>query len=187
MNIRAPRILLAILAAAAITTTLHAQSDDTGSSFPDPYWPDLHQNNRAVGFGSVLMASGGYDVNAWKELRAFNWCDVIIGNPGDSDQVGKPIGRTLDERLAAAAGDDDNVSEFACWDVLATTTYQLVECPDGRAYIARSGFGVQLADRNNGELFAWDEISLCSDDGLGGSALSAKRPLDISKIRKTAK
>src|SRR5690606_26027509 len=38
-------------------------------------WPKLHKHNRAVAFGSVLIAGNGSNVMDWTKVEAHNYCD----------------------------------------------------------------------------------------------------------------
>ena len=70
-----------------------------------------------------------------------------------------------------------------------TTAYQLVECPDGRAYITRSGEGVFLRSRNDGDIVGWAEGVACGPDGglslAAADRMNRARPLDLKNLHVT--
>ncbi len=194
---------LSVLVAAGVAvvlTTVAFANDDTPSTptvpgepvpgdvvaYPDPwFWPDLHDHNRAVAFGSLILVGGGSSIDQWKEVRPYGYClassgDIVIGNP------------TTGERGNTGRGFDDGSGSSepmpGCgWSVMVTTAYQFVECPDGRAYITRSGEGVALISRHEGEIYSWSEGVACSDDPFFDTAgiskgLDQTRPLDLKNL-----
>lgn len=204
---------LSVLAAAgiaAVLTTVALANDDVPSTptvpsqpvpgdavkaYPDPwFWPDLHDHNRAVAFGSLLLASGGSNIDQWKEVRPYGYClasggDIVIGNPttGENGSAGRGFDGGAGSNPGSGSSDPGDPVSNCGWSLMVTTAYQFVECPDGRAYITRSGEGVALVSRHEGELYAWSEGVACSDDPFFDAAGIAKgldqsRPLDLKNL-----
>jgi hypothetical protein len=179
------RVFFAALAVCALTaTTLNAQSkepsgDPTSPEFPFPWpTPDLHDHNRAIAFASVILAGNGGHVDLWKEVNPYGYCD---GSSVPGDETGKP-----GEGSDGSTGSNDEPTKPTCgWDVMYTTAYALVECPDGRAYITRSGEGVVLSSPTEGATYEWTEAVGCADGPIS-DGLNKARPIDRKHLRKAA-
>jgi hypothetical protein len=186
-------VSLAVSGFAQASETAGGGSDETSSdaAYPDIGWYDLHNHNRAVAFGSLLMQSGGGDVGAWQEVRAYGWCEAeggAIGMPLPSRPVddGTSAGGNGNGNDGGDGGSDDYPPSKCGWSVLFTTHYELQVCPNGRAFILRSGEGVNVKSRTEGDLFAWMEAAFC-DDGPTLSASNSTDPhrvLDLKRVSK---
>lgn len=154
-----------------------------------PYPLDLHDHNRAIAFGSALMVTeGGGDPGDWKHVEVMFSCGSG-STPSDPSVPGKPGSGASDFRNGCTAS------------VHYVTRYDFVECPDGRAYIVRSGEGVYVISAREGSFFAWAESVGCSgstkpspvplpipspaDPGAAGPT-DENRPLDFDHITRTA-
>jgi hypothetical protein len=150
-----------------------SSDSDSTSAYPDIGWYDLHNHNRAIAFGTALLQANGGDVASWQEVRAYGWCDgVVIGMPVPS----RPV------------GDDDTASsaDKCGWSVYYTTQYRLEVCPNGRAFILRTGEGVDLKSRSEGDVFMWTEAAWC-DGGpelVRSNTQDSHRPLDVRAVTK---
>ena len=185
------KVLLATLAAGFVTHMASAQiiSDPgSGSSSEDaitfPYF-DLHGNNRAIGFGTVLLVAEGYTVDNWKALNAWDMCGLwlkpIPGSDADDEPGPTPIPGPTDPMPGEC---------LAELDVMVTTDYTLEVCPDGRAYTLRNGIGIYLDDRHTGSSYAWGEVVFCGDDLKAATydrktATQTDRPLDRTQVIRT--
>lgn len=166
-----------------------------------PYW-DLHNHNRAIAFGSLILAGNGGHADQWKEVRAYTWCTdgSAMPVPAPTQPLPIPDPKPFDggDEPASGGGDDTNPNPggilYPCdgsWEVMYTTSYNLVECPDGRAYIVRGGEGVDLKSKTEGDVFAWSEAVACDDDIPGGTSGSGSttdphRPLNVKKLERRA-
>ncbi|WP_141735024.1 hypothetical protein [Oligoflexus tunisiensis] len=158
------------------------------ASSTKPYPIDLHDHNRAIAFGSALMVTeGGSDQRDWKQVDVMFSCGSG-SKPSDPSVPGKPGSGSSDFKDGCTAG------------VHYVTRYDFVECPDGRAYIMRSGEGVFVISATEGSFFAWAESVACSgsskpspvpmpipsptDPGAAGLT-DENRPLDFDHITRT--
>lgn len=158
---------------------------------------DDHDYKRAIGFGSIQLATGS-DTDTWHEINAHSFCEeqpYPIPEPTSPDTPNSTLdastttptssGRPSPKSLLA----DDGLT---CWEVLVTTAFSVANCPDGRPIILRSGVGVSLKDRHSGEPFAWQEAYACvqtSDTGAqipesSSNGSPAVRPFNYNLIKK---
>lgn len=190
MTFKFTTTIAALLVAASVATaqqsSVPGNGDDTSTSPGDSNNDyDLHDNNRAVAFGSVLLHGNGSDYDKWQAIQAWSPCQWPIpipslpvpGQPGSGTGSGNSQDPT------------DPTDPFPCdnWDVMVTMDYRLEVCPDGRAFIARSGDGVIVTDRHTGEFYAWTESYGCENDIpelKGAAALDSKRPLNRKFVKK---
>src|SRR5690606_30765768 len=144
-------------------------------------------HNRAIAFGSLILAGAGGRVDDWKEIRAYGWCDDIIVEPDPNRPIPFP-GDGSDS--GAGDGDDDDASKpgTSCsWSVMYTTDYRIEICPNGRAWLLRTGEGVNVVSRHEGETFEWTEGVWCDDGPTLADAvdpLDPRRPLDLRRLQR---
>jgi hypothetical protein len=156
-----------VLALASVLFTFSAAAKDKNEIKGDYF----HGFKRAIAFGSVILENGGEDVNTWKALDAFSWCDDLP----------EPLPLPLPIPKPKSAKDQPNECS---WTVEVTKTYEFVECPDGSYYVSRSGVGVDVTSPTEGSVFAWAEMYLCEDGPIPGGD-QPNRPLDQQRIRRT--
>lgn len=192
------------------STSTSTPASSAGAVYPDVWhWYDLHSHNRAVAFGSVILAASGSDVGTWKEARPYGFClelksgSVIVKVPettrrdvptaSDSTATDDETGPTpIPSEPTPRPIPAEPASGTSCgWSLMVTTAYQFVECPNGRAYITRSGDGVGLTSVREGSVFSWAESVIC-DDGPFFTADQARardvnRPLDLEHLTITMK
>ncbi len=113
----------------------------------------LHDHNRALGFAAVAIQVSGTEAPQWKKLEAFNWCLEPI-----------PVDTLPNQTTPSSA----SVNQDSCWDVLITTHYELFECPNGKAFILRSGVGAYNISALGAEVYAWSEARYCEGAEGGG-------------------
>lgn len=167
------------------------------TAYPDLwYWGSLHSHNRVIAFGSLLIEKSGSNIDTWKEARPYGFCmeggGVVISNPKTGDDGTAGGG---DDPGSGSTSPSDPVPDpipIKCgWSLMITTAYQFVECPDGRAYITRSGDGVALENIHEGKVFGWAEGVACGDGPFFGkdtkAAQDVNRPLDVANLTITMK
>ena len=188
------------LAQGSGASTPSSSPNEPGSSDPSPSpepapmpWPDLHNQNRAIAFGSVLMAANGGHVADWQEVQAWGGC------PDSGSTGGVATGTTTGDNgntgsTTTTTGADPTpptpvpVPPSCTWSVLYTTHYELFVCPNGRAFILRSGEGVDVQTRDQGDYFAWSEGVGC-DDGSAvtpGAPVQSRGPIDVKRLTRRA-
>lgn len=136
---------------------------------------DLHNNNRAVAFGSLLIQAVAPDLTTWLAINATDYCKEPWSFPeGKTKDAGDGNDRN-------DGNDGDDSIKFTCWAVDVTMAYELSVCPDGSASILRSGVGVALENRSTGETYSWTEVASCDDGGIELNGKTAKSKLDRSR------
>lgn len=185
------RSLVTVIATFGLASSLLAADEGgkippDGSSGPiiDERFPDskegisLHHNNRAVAFGALLIQAQAPDIDTWQAIEAYNGC--IINEETEESTLPRQ-GMGLEKN---GKNDGDVSDSLNCWSVDVITDYQLQVCPDGIAYISRSGVGVFLHNRHVGEVYSWSEENLCGGLDLPSkySLLDRFRPLSRSGI-----
>ena len=105
-----------------------------------------------IAVASVFLAEHGGNVDDWKDVQVSGKCTP--------DDLGH----------AKPKGDGDNPTPVpvptppppSC-DVLYTTNYQVVTCPNGTPRTVASGEGVELKNRHEGKVFHWETASPCAE------------------------
>ncbi len=146
------------------------ESSDNGG-FP---YPDLHQNNRKIAFASAFLAENGSDVTKWKAIENSNF-DTCKDKGGSTENEPK-------QKLSNGEIDPNRCSVTTYF----TTGYSLQECPDGRAYINRSGEAAIMSSATEGVITYWMEMSICGPDSLGNppaDLLNPNRPLQTDHLK----
>lgn len=141
-----------------------------------PYWPNyFHEHNRAIGFGSLAIEKSGSDPSSWKKLEAFTWATASDGTstlkpiPVDTTPTPSPIMPPVPNHPTE-------------WELMITTHYELVECPNGEAFIARSGIGASKITPTSAQVFNWGEGVSCGATPFPGG--DKNRPLDLKSLKK---
>jgi len=190
------KLIFGIAASLICAAPLALAQDDDSTTTSDEYPGDWdHAKNRSIAFGSVLMGAQGADVTTWKAVESWTLCDAppplpenptpgAIPDPGDPDD---PTGNEDSDNRDNRDNPTSNRTNDCFNEVLYTTHYELVECPDGRAYIARSGEGISMTSKTEGERFNWAKMPGCGGETNGSwpeNMMSKNRPLVRSKLIK---
>lgn len=168
INLRTLAKLLIPSTAFVISTTAtwaNPQAESPKSKIPvDSLNPDLHLQNRAIAFASVQMANRGAAVEDWKAIEHF--VEYYCGDMGTP--VPEPSGHLPEpEPAPLPPSEDPSYPPIPCTKqstVYYVTSYHFEECPDGRAYISRSGEGVSLRSKTTGDYFSWAEGHACNSE-----------------------
>ena len=127
--------------------------------YPGPEW--THRQTLSIGLGAGILARMGKDAFYWKSIWTWQACEP------KAPEVTDHHGGTCK------------------WEVAVATNYNLHVCPDGAPIVSRSGYGVTLKSKVEGDYWEFTEAVTCGAYPVAAKADQKEKPLQLKNIIKS--